>query len=70
MLAKLAIWYLRKTHKSVLIGFEINSGTIKSINNDSFTYDNNLNNVDYRTSDNKSIILPEGKFSISHESNY
>ncbi|RST60187.1 hypothetical protein D5F11_009015 [Siminovitchia terrae] len=69
MLAKIAIWYLRKTKKSVLIGFEIKDGYLRSLNNNTLTYDNHLVNVDYRTRDDKPLLLPEGKFSISRKDN-
>ena len=42
MLTKLAIWYLRKTKKSVLIGFEVKSGIYKALNEEHLIYDNVL----------------------------
>ncbi|GEM02521.1 hypothetical protein SAMN05421839_10629 [Halolactibacillus halophilus] len=64
MLKKLAVWYLRKSNCSVLIGFEIKSGYVRSIKNNTFIYDNELCDVEYRTSDDERLFLPKGKFSI------
>lgn len=63
MLTKLAVWYLRKNRRSVLIGYNVKDGCIKAKHNNAFIYDNNLTNVEYRDSDNKPLELPEGKFS-------
>ncbi len=64
MLTKLAAWYLKKRKKSVLIGYEIKNGYVRSMNDDAFIHGNELINVDYRTSDNKPFLIPKGKFSF------
>lgn len=68
MISKFAVWYLRKRKKSVLIGYEIKNGYVRSMNNDALTYDNELTNVDYRTCDNEPLLIPNGKFSIIRDS--
>jgi hypothetical protein len=65
MLTELAVWYLRKKKKSVLINYEINNGVVKCRNNESYLYDNILNNVEYRLSNDKEFVIPDGKFNVS-----
>ncbi|MEH7714237.1 hypothetical protein RJD11_10045 [Bacillus velezensis] len=67
MLSSLAVWYLRKRKKSVLIGYHIKGGFIKTLNKHALTYDNVLFDIDYRSADDRPIILPEGKFTIERE---
>lgn len=63
MLAKLAVWYLRKNRRSVLIGYNIIGGYIIAKDNNAFIHNNNLIDVECRDSDNKLFDLPEGQFS-------
>lgn len=67
MLSKLAVWYLRKKKISVLIGFEVKNGQMKSYNQTCALFDNELYNVEYKTRDNKPFLIPDGKFSIERE---
>lgn len=64
MLSKLAIWYLRKRKKSVLIGYRVVGGKMNAIYNKSYTYDNQLINVDYWYGNGKKLVIPEGEFTI------
>ncbi len=64
MFESLAIWYLRMRKKSVLIGYELEGGKIKILNNTSYIYDNHINDIDYRCSDDTPFEIPEGKFNI------
>jgi len=65
MFEKIAIWYLRKQKRSVLIGYEISNGNVKALNNHAFLYDNTLNDVEYRTSDNYPMSIPNRKFNVT-----
>lgn len=56
-----------KKKKSVLIGYHLNGGFIKTLNKHALTYDNVLFDIDYRSADDRPIILPEGKFTIERE---
>ncbi|MCY9052485.1 hypothetical protein MOE90_02105 [Bacillus spizizenii] len=67
MLSSLAIWYLRKKKKSVLIGYELKSGCVKALNNHALTYDNVFFDIDYRAPDDSPLVLPEGKCSIKRK---
>lgn len=62
MISELAIWYLRKRKKSVMIGMLANGGNIQQNNRNGFLYDNHLCNVKYFTADGHRLDLPEGKF--------
>ncbi|MEH7652311.1 hypothetical protein [Bacillus safensis] len=62
MITKLAIWWLRKRKRSVMIGYEIIEGEIKARYNTALLYDNTLIGVSYQDSDGKSFNVPEGKF--------
>ncbi|APP15618.1 hypothetical protein ABH16_04685 [Bacillus altitudinis] len=62
MITKLAIWWLRKRKRSVMIGYEVIEGAIKARNNNALLYDNTLIGVSYQDSDGKSFNIPEGKF--------
>lgn len=66
MFTKLAIWFLQKKKVSVIIGFTIEGKEVKAKSkyNDTYTYDNELRGVDYYTTDDRLLVLPEGKFSI------
>lgn len=64
MIEELAIWYLRKKNRSVLIGYQFDGGKIKPINSKAYVYDIRLKNVDFRSQDDKPFYLPEGKFNI------
>ncbi|WP_271750075.1 hypothetical protein [Bacillus paralicheniformis] len=70
MLTSLAIWYLRKRKQSVLIGFEVDGGQVKSQSNRTFVYDNTLLDTVFKEADGKELILPRGKFSITRKSNH
>ncbi|MCR4362041.1 hypothetical protein NUG13_11950 [Bacillus subtilis] len=59
-----AVWYLRKTKKSVLIGYDVKNGSLKSLNSTSYTYESNFTDVDYYNADGKIFNIPEGKFFI------
>ena len=65
MLTKLAIWILRKQKKSVMIGVEVNGGSVKLLSNCSLIYDSELINIDCLTFDNEQLLIPEGKFNIT-----
>lgn len=67
MLTKLAVWYLRKRKKSVIIGFTIEGGITRPKYNDIFTFDNNFNGVDYRLTDGTPFDIPSGKFNYTKE---
>jgi hypothetical protein len=64
MFEQLAIWYLRKKNKSVLIGYQLDGGKAKPLNSKAYVYDNRLNSVDYRSQNDKPFYIPEGKFNI------
>ena len=65
MLTKLAIWYLRKKKKSVLIGYELDKNKIRCLSNSAYIYDSNLNNVDYLCKDGTPFDIPKGKFNVN-----
>jgi hypothetical protein len=58
----LAIWYLRKRKRSVIIGYMLEDGKVKCLNNKAYIYDNQVKNIDYRCSDDTRFEIPEGKF--------
>jgi hypothetical protein len=66
MFESLAIWYLRKKKRSVLIGYKLEEGQVKALNNKAYIFDNNINNIDYRYSDDTPFEIPEGKFNESY----
>lgn len=70
MFESLAIWYLRKKKKSVLIGYELEDGTVKALNNKAYIYDNRIKDINYYCSDNTPFEIPEGKFNESFQSHY
>ncbi|MDQ9095526.1 hypothetical protein NQS36_04030 [Bacillus sp. C1(2022)] len=69
MLTSLAIWYLRRRKRSVLIGFEADGGQVKSQSNRTFVYDSTFRNVIFKEADGEVLILPKGKFSIRRRTN-
>lgn len=64
MFESLAIWYLRKRKKSVLIGYELEGGKVKCLYNQAYLYDNKIGDIDYRCSNDAPFKIPEGKFSV------
>lgn len=64
MLAKLAVWYLRKTNKSVFINFELEDGKITPFSNEAMYFDSEFYGVKIHTADGKEVVLPEGAFSL------
>lgn len=64
MLTKLAIWYLRKRKRSVMIGFSVQPYFIQPTNRDAYLYDNRLVNIKYYDCNGDEVVLPEGKFHI------
>ncbi|MDJ1631352.1 hypothetical protein QNN00_17450 [Bacillus velezensis] len=54
-----------KKKKSVLIGYHIKGGFIKTLNKHALTYDNVLFDIDYRSADDRPIILPEGNSQLN-----
>ena len=68
MLIKLAVWYLRKRKRSVIIGIDL-QGFAKSRNKHCLLYDNKLTDTEFRTYDNWPLMIPEGKFNIIRTNN-
>ncbi|UUV47112.1 hypothetical protein [Bacillus phage vB_BanS-Thrax5] len=64
MLSNLAVWYLSKRKKSVIIGFETTGGEIKSLNEDTYYYDNTFDNTVNKNHDDSIFLVPQGKFKI------
>jgi hypothetical protein len=65
LLANLAIWYLRKKKKSVLIGYELDENKIRCLSNSAYIYDSNINNVSYLCKDGTPFDIPTGKFNVN-----
>jgi hypothetical protein len=65
MLSKLAIWYLRKRKKSVMIGYTIEDAKIQANNFDSNIYNNHFKDCDYFTADGNTFEIPNGKFHVN-----
>lgn len=70
MFESLAIWYLRKKKRSVVIGYELDGGKVECLYSTAYIYDNNIKDIDYRCSDGTSFEIPEGKFNVSTTSKY
>jgi len=64
MLSSLAVWYLSKRKKSVIIGFETTGGEVKSLNQDTYYYNNTFDNTVNKNNDDSIFLVPEGKFKI------
>lgn len=64
MLTKLAIWYLRKRKRSVMIGFSVQPYFIQPHNRDTFLYDNRLTDIKFIDYNGDRFVLPEGRFHI------
>lgn len=64
MLSNLAVWYLSKRKKSVIIGFETQGGELKSLNQDTYYYDNTFDNTVNKNHDDSLFLVPQGKFKI------
>ena len=62
MITKLAIWYLRKRKVSAVIGFYIDGGHIRPINNRCFLMDNKFMNIKFLKNDGEELDIPRGKF--------
>ncbi|GLY11377.1 hypothetical protein [Pseudobacillus badius] len=68
MLTELAIWYLRKKKKSVMIAFKIKDGAVQAINKDTFIYENEFEDVDYFLPNGQMYDIPHmKKFRIEEE---
>lgn len=68
MLTKLAIWYLRKRKKSVLIGFNIKDGEIQTKNKTTYYYDNQLTDVKIKRLNGEDFDFPyNAKFNIEYK---
>lgn len=65
MFESLAIWYLRKRKRSVIIGYKLEGGKVKCLYNKAYIYDNYIEDIIYRCSDDTPFEIPEGKFSIN-----
>lgn len=61
MLAKLAIWYLRKKQYSVIMGVKIIGGRVRPIQRDFRIFDNELDTIFYDY-DGFPLHIPSGKF--------
>lgn len=66
---KLAIWYLRKRNVSVLLNMKIDGGTIQQKTRYGFTYDSEINNVNYLDADGELFNIPKGKFKVRYTNN-
>ncbi|UGO50666.1 hypothetical protein PQE68_gp075 [Bacillus phage vB_BanS_Sophrita] len=65
MLSRVATWYLRKRKKSVIIGFETTGGEVKSLNQDTYYFDNEFDhNTTIKNYDDSTFLVPQGKFKI------
>lgn len=49
MFTKLAIWYLRKRKKSVLIGWDVEDARMQCKHSDSFVFGNTLTDCEFYT---------------------
>jgi len=67
ILDKIAICFLKQRKISIVIGYEITNGNLKSIYNNSYIYKNILNNVEFKNNDNNKFSVPEGKFECYYE---
>ncbi len=67
MLTKLALRYLEKRGKSVMINFEIDGGRVQPKKNKVYTINNDFEHVDYRLTDGKPFVIPNGKFYFKKE---
>jgi hypothetical protein len=57
MFTKLAIWYLRKRKKSVLIGYNVKNGTIRAIENDAYSHDNVFRDCEFELQDGRPYTM-------------
>lgn len=64
MLTKLAIWYLRKRKKSVIIGFIANGGWVQPKNNHPLTYECDFFNTKFVNKNGTTTTMPYGKFNF------
>ncbi|WP_419893256.1 hypothetical protein [Oceanobacillus kimchii] len=62
MLSELAIWYLRKRKKTVIINVESVGGMLTQLERSAYLYDNRLINTVFYDCEDIPIVIPEGKF--------
>lgn len=67
MLSKLAIWYLRKRKKTVILNVIAKDGSMQQSERSALLYDNCLMDVAYYDYDGNIVTIPEGKFSFERE---
>lgn len=64
MLTKLAIWYLRKRKRTVLMNIRMYGNKVQQISYNGFFYDNDLMNIEMYDTEGNPLHVPQGKFHI------
>lgn len=64
MITKLAIWWLRKAKKSVVINYVVTEGELQAKQKQVFIYDNDFTDTVYKDYDGEIVALPSGKFTM------
>ncbi|WP_373757831.1 hypothetical protein [Jeotgalibaca porci] len=64
MITKLAIWWLRKANKSVVINYVVTQGELQAKQKQSFIYDIDFADALYKDCDGEIVALPSGKFTM------
>lgn len=64
MITTFSIWWLRRTRKTVLLNFEVTGGVLASRGNETYIFDNNIEDTLFITSDGVNYHVPDGHFQI------
>lgn len=68
MFTKLAIWYLRKRKKSVLIGYNLKNAEVTPLQSHALTYDNIFCDCEFKTKGGKPYqLMDKVKFDFQVE---
>ncbi|MDS7057179.1 hypothetical protein NXG04_07755 [Klebsiella pneumoniae] len=67
MLSRLAVWYLQKRKKSVIIGFHLKEGELHEKNSTTYFYDNTFENIVIKDVNGKVFNIPDGKFLVRYD---
>lgn len=65
MITTLAIWWLRKTNKSVIINFKMTNGEVQAKERYALIFDNEFTDIVYMDSNGERVTIPSRKFTIT-----
>lgn len=66
MFTKLAIWYLIRKNKSVVINMIVQPYLIQSKQSETYLHNNVITDMTFLDYNDNVIVIPDGKFKIRH----